>query len=155
MFDIFSGDINGQCLYDEYERWEDEEEDSGCEGSYHKNQQTEFLWFSGGKQYKLSEMTDKHVENSINYCNKRGEYRTVKILQDELDRRKKTLQEDDFKKLECKCQFCNKEMKVQSFKHKSHPDDGPGWGYSYTEYKLVCECGASGPVIKTEGIKPK
>jgi hypothetical protein len=103
-------------------------------------------------------MTDLHLKNSINYCRERNQLITVERLEREQKRRnlKKELYKiiNDFENDVTTCKFCKSIMKLTSFDHESHPNDGPGMGWNYTDYRLVCKCGAMGPILKHTGFKP-
>jgi hypothetical protein len=50
-----------------------------------------------GKVMKITEMTDSHLENSINYCVRNGVYKTVELLKEEKARREKIKHEQRLK----------------------------------------------------------
>ena len=109
-----------------------------------------------GKLMKFSEMTQQHLENSIKYSERRKDYQSLKYLLEEQERREGVSQQNEFDKLIRGCPFCDEGMmKVEEFEYESDPEDGPGWGYKYSDFQLVCnKCEAEGPVIKSKGLKP-
>lgn len=160
MYDELFGEINGQSIYD-YDQWDSTMEDD-C-SVYTKQDvlahvgKKAITWnwkCKDGSLLKIEDMTDKHLENSIKYCERTNSIDSLKRLQHEENRRRSLLQKKCLDLLKQNCQFCGDTMNVKPFKHESHPNDGPGRGWSYTDYKLVCSCGATGPIIKTEGYKP-
>lgn len=156
--EIIEGDCNGFNYYDaDSEFAVDGLDDDSCicpsEHNKPKKKSATTWKCKDGTTMLLSEMTDKHLENSINYCNRRREYATVILLTNEKNRRLYEKQKEECKKQERKCQFCKQIMKVKKFDFESDPEDCTG-GWGYSDYRLVCKCGAMGPVIKSEGLKP-
>jgi hypothetical protein len=141
MFDdIIEGECNGRNYYDS-EPWE-HEDDSNCTGpSSTSNKSREFKWFSGGKEYKLSELSDKHLDNAINYCNKLRKTKELWYLTNEKEKRTKIQKRDEWDSMSCNCQFCGHKMKVGYY----HITDGD---CTSSEERLICKCGAMGPVIE-------
>lgn len=110
-----------------------------------------------GKFMLLSEMTEKHLENSIAYCNRRGDGESLEALHRERKRRdEEKLQNElnQFLEENDTCQFCGSSLKPKAFEFESDREESIGMGWYYTEYRLTCKCGAMGPVIKTTGFKP-
>lgn len=110
-----------------------------------------------GKVMDLSEMTEKHLENSIAYSSRKRDGKSLDALLKEKKRRedeKLQTELNQFLQLTPTCQFCGEPLKSKAFEFESDPNEGPGMGWYYTEYRLYCKCGAMGPVIKTTGFKP-
>jgi hypothetical protein len=144
MFDdIIEGECNGRNYYDS-EPW-NHEDDSNCPGPSSKSNRPtsrEFIWFSSGKGYRLSELTDKHLDNSITFCNKWGKTKELWHLCKEKERRLQLEKLQAYEEMIRGCQFCGKPMIVGHY----HVNEE---GYTNTEVRLLCECGAMGPVIET------
>jgi hypothetical protein len=157
MFDdIIEGECNGRNYYDS-EPWNHEDDSNICPSESYKKKSN--LWKTkDGKSLYISEMTDLHLINSIKYCENKGNYISAERLRTEQKRRnlKKELYKtiNDYDNDVTICNFCKSTMKLTSMDHESHPNDGPGMGWHYTDYRLVCKCGAMGPILKHDGFKP-
>jgi hypothetical protein len=137
--DLIEGECNGYNYYDS-EPWE-HEDDSNCPGPSTSNKSREFKWFSGGKEYKLSELTDKHLDNAINYCKKLDKVKELRYLYGERNNRLIVEKQKSHEEMKRGCQFCGKIMSVGYY--HIHDD-----GYNHSEERLMCECGAMGPIIE-------
>ena len=80
-------------------------------------------------------MTDLHLENAIKYCESgKGKWQDVEFLKEEKLKR-------SLNKLARKCQFCKSMMNVCKIPNRDEDD------WDMFDYRLMCECGASGPKI--------
>lgn len=157
--EIIEGECNGYNYYDaesEFAVYGWDDDSCICPSEYSKPKNKSQIWkCKDGSTMLISEMTDKHLENSINYCLRKGKYKTVEILESEKSRRVLEKRNEEFESRKIPCQFCGEIMKVKGFEIESRPEESTGgWGWNYTDYRLVCGCGAMGPVIQTEGFKP-
>jgi ribosomal protein L37AE/L43A len=144
MFDeIFFGEINGQNIYD-YDEDSFGEDDSCCYGPTRPRFNSKVWKCGDGKTINIKDMTDKHLENTIKYCERVSpDTRILPYLVEE--RRSRTINEK-MKRFETACQFCEDTMKIQELE----TDIDVGW--SLPEYALVCSCGAMGPRMKHKEI---
>ena len=151
---LLAGEMNGRNMYD----CSDDElydsfmsDDSNCEGPSSepkKPKATPAVWIcKDGTTMLISDMTDKHLENSINYCYTRQNNTSVEILAREQERRKKDkLIAEVSPSKTILCQFCKNPMTVVGV--YKVPEIDVGFQIGYTQFRLSCKCGAWGPIIK-------
>ena len=99
--EIIEGECNGYNYYDadsEYSvnGWEDDSRICPSEIPKLKNKPQKWKC-KDGTTMLISEMTDKHLENSINYCNRNRNNSAVIILTNEKNRRLLEKQKEELK----------------------------------------------------------
>ena len=144
--DIIEGECNGHNYYDSDVESSWGEDDSNCYGPTYeskKSKQAPMWKCKDGTMMKISDMTDKHLENAINYLYKtKGNYYSMTVLlENERKKRQKNKKMEEWESMSCNCQFCGHRMKVGNY-HIIEED------FTHTEIRLICECGAMGPVIE-------
>lgn len=102
----------------------------------HKERQMK--WKTGmGRVLDVSEMTDLHLANAINYCRNLKQWDSLNGLLDEQQHRFDLA----FFSQTALCEHCGGEMQI-----KTHEVIEVGWGE--TKYQLKCKCGAAGPYLE-------